>query len=79
MAYEEKPHSWHALRALHPSPLSAPILCLCALSMSQANYGALLTAILHATCALSIRHAARMSAAMFTQRKKRKKITVREE
>lgn len=49
-----------------------PRLCLCALSMSQANYRALLTAILHATCALSVRHVARMSAAMFTQKKKYK-------
>lgn len=92
MAYKEKPHSWHALRALHGfgSPLSLlpypshPLqlriatastrlrLCLCALSMSQANYRALLTAILHATCALSIRHVARMSAAMFTQKEKYK-------
>lgn len=54
-----------------PTPLA--FHCLCAFSMSQSNYGALLTAILHATCALSIRPVARISRGMFTQTKKAEK------
>lgn len=65
-------YPYHRLQPMVVTASTRLRLCLCALSMSQANYGALLTAILHATCALSIRHVARMSAAMFTQKKKYK-------